>query len=72
MEKISEHFGQVLPLGTRFQHPTPTALAQVLSRPAADELWTPLVGIQPRGVAPPLGCLPGRGPNVQSVHALAV
>ena len=59
MEKIREHFGQVLPLGTQFQHPTPTALAQGLSCPAADELWTPLVWSQPRGDALPLGCLPG-------------
>lgn len=71
MGKIRESFGQALPLEALFQHPTVEALAQVLTRPAGEDVWSPLVAIQPHGDAPPLFCLPGMGTNVLYFHALA-
>jgi amino acid adenylation domain-containing protein len=71
MGKIRECFGQVVPLETLFQHPTVEALAQVLSQTHGEEWWSPLVGIQTHGDAPPLFCLPGMGSNVLYFHALA-
>jgi amino acid adenylation domain-containing protein len=72
--RIEKEFGKKLPLATLFKSPTIEQLSRALTgevEESADENWSPLVPIQPRGNKRPLFLVHGAGGNVLLYQALA-
>nr|AVI26393.1 nonribosomal peptide synthase [Candidatus Entotheonella serta] len=71
MAMIKDAFGRHLPLSSLFQNPTVETLAELLRTTRDDDLWSPLVPLQPHGSSTPLFCVPGTGGNVVYFSELA-
>ncbi|MCB0211209.1 MAG: amino acid adenylation domain-containing protein, partial [Anaerolineae bacterium] len=82
--KLQETWGRDIPMVTLFNHPTISDLAQYLTEQTREhtneetdppqEVWSPLVALQPKGSAPPFFCIhPLLGvvfPYLQLAHSL--
>jgi amino acid adenylation domain-containing protein len=69
--QIQNTFGKHLPLSALFQSPTIEQLALALREPDAQQSWSSLVAIQPKGSRPPLFCVHAAGANVLIYRPLA-
>jgi len=71
MAWIEKEFGKNLPIATLFRKPTIEQLGEVLREQARSPAASPLVPIQPGGLAPPFFCAAGGGGSVLYYYLLA-
>ncbi|HVT61264.1 MAG TPA: amino acid adenylation domain-containing protein [Thermoanaerobaculia bacterium] len=71
MALVERRLGVELPLSSLFRGATVARLAQLLAEPADEELWSPLVTIQPAGSRPPFFCVHPTGGDVLCYEPLA-
>ncbi|MDH3942577.1 MAG: AMP-binding protein, partial [Anaerolineae bacterium] len=61
--EIERQFDRKLPLSILYQAANVKEQAAILARRHAQDEWSPLVAVQPKGEKPPLFCFPGKGGN---------
>ncbi|NEQ36343.1 MAG: amino acid adenylation domain-containing protein [Okeania sp. SIO3I5] len=71
LNEIEQKYNKVLPLAIFFEAPNVEKLAEILRKQETENIWSPLIAIQPEGSKPPLFISHGILGNVMNFKDLA-